>query len=173
MINMPTPVKNSKPLSTIEQVKNNTTIWIGHHAGDTNNIISGQTFISHSEGELDRIEVFSSIITGAGKVMMTLYSFDSIHQTWGAQLGSASVELNKNDSEKWICFNISGIRLHKSKGYGFRLESPNALIGVGGTAGSYKQPPFKDGQEWEFTSKDKNGHAYSYFSLAFKIGLRA
>jgi hypothetical protein len=169
---MPVLPKNSKSHS-IEQVNNNTTSWVGHRAGDNNDVISGQTFIAPSEGDLDGIEVFSSMVMAPGKVLMSLHSFDSLHKSWGPALGSTSMQLSKDDTGKWICFNIPGLHLHKGETYGFRLECPDTLIGVGEAAGSHKNPPFNNGQEWKFTSKDKKGHSFSYFSLAFKVGLRA
>jgi hypothetical protein len=169
---MSTPKKNTT-VQTIEQVTNNITGWIGQRSGDSNNVARGQTFISPSEGDLDGIEVFSSVVMGPGRVMMTLHSFDSLHKNWGPVLGTASIELSKDDSDKWICFNMPGLHLHKGETYGFKLESPNTLIGVGEAAGSYVQPPFHNGQEWKFTPKDTKGHSFSYFSLAFKVGLRA
>lgn len=164
--------KITQSQAAIQQVNNNITGWVGHRPGDNNDIISGQTFIAPSEGDVDGIEVYSSMVTAPGKVMMTLHSFDAVQKNWGAVLGTASVEVNHNDSGKWICFDIPA-HLRKGETYGFRLESPNTFIGVGEAVGDHKQPPFINGQEWKFTNKDKKGHSYSYFSLAFKVGLRA
>jgi hypothetical protein len=173
MKNMQLSKKNPSLHIAVEQITHNITGWIGHRAGDNNDITSGQTFISPSEGELDGIEVFSSMVTAPGKVLITLHSFDPLQKNWGPVLGTDSIELNSNDSGKWICFDIPGLHLHKGATYGFRLESPNTLIGVGEAAGSHKQPPFNNGQAWRFTRKDPKGHSFSYFSLTFKVGLRA
>jgi hypothetical protein len=170
---MSTLQKNSPLRVAVEQVTNNTTSWIGHRPGQNENVISGQTFISPSEGDINSIEVFSSIVTAPGKLLMTLHSFDTLHKIWGPVLGSASIELNKDDSDKWISFRLAGPHLIKGETYGFRLECPNTFIGVGEAAGNHKQPPFNNGQEWKFSAKDKKGHSFSYFSLAFKVGLRA
>ena len=170
---MSTPKKSTTLQPAVEQVTNNTTSWIGHRPGDNNDIIKGQTFIAPAEGDLDGIEVFSSMVTSPGKVMMTLHSFDSLQKNWGPVLGTTSVEFTKNDSGKWVSFDIPGQHLKKGETYGFRLESPNTLIGIGEAAGSHKHPPFNNGQEWKFSTKDSKGHSFSYFSLAFKIGLRA
>lgn len=165
--------KDSPLQPAVEQVTNNTTSWIGHRPGDSNDLIGGQTFVAPSEGDLDSIEVFSSMVTDAGKVLMTLHSFDQQKNSWGPAMGSASVELSRTDTGKWICFSIPGLHLQQGHAYGFKLECPNALIGVGEAAGSHKQPPYSNGQEWKFSKKDQQGHSFSYFSLAFKVGLRA
>jgi len=170
---MSTPKKSNAAHPAIEQVTNNITGWIGHRPGENNDIVRGQTFVAPAEGDLDGIEVFSSMVVAPGKVMMTLYSFDALHHHWGAALGTASIELSKDDSGKWICFDIPGQHLQQGKTYGFRLASTDGLIGVGEAAGSHHQPPFNNGQEWKFTPKDQEGHSFSYLSLAFKVGLRA
>jgi hypothetical protein len=170
---MQMPSKNSALPLVVEQVTNNTTTWVGHRKSDNNTLISGQTFIAPKEADLDKIEVFSSVVTQPGKVVMTVHKFDQQQKSWGPALGSASLELNKTDSDKWVGFHIPGLHLNSGQAYGFRLESATALIGVGEAAGSHHHPPFVNGQEWKFTNKDEKGHSFSYFSLAFKVGLRA
>ncbi len=170
---MQMPSKSSSMHLVVEQVTNNTTTWVGHRKGDSHGLISGQTFIAPKEGDLDKIEVFSSVVTQPGEVVLTVHKFDQQHKSWGPALGSASLELNKTDCDKWVGFHIPGLHLHSGEAYGFRLESNTALIGVGEAAGSYHQPPFANGQEWKFTNKDQKGHSFSYFSLAFKVGVRA
>ncbi len=170
---MKTETKNSHPHAAVEQVTNNTTSWLGHRSRDNEDVVTGQTFIAPSEGDLGAIEVFSTIVTKPGKVTMTLHDFDPQHKCWGPSLGSASVDINNAEAGKWLSFNIPGLHLDKGKAYGFRLESPDTYIGVGEAAGSHLKPPFGGGQEWQFTKKDQNGHSFSYFSLAFKVGLRA
>ncbi|MES2429574.1 MAG: hypothetical protein V4556_01480 [Bacteroidota bacterium] len=170
---MNTNTKSSSLHSVVEQVTNNTTSWIGHRRGDNKDVIGGQTFVATSEGDLEAIEVFSSIVTDTGKVVMTVHNFDTQNKSWGPALGSASVEFNKADTGKWVAFNLPGLHLNKGQSYGFKLESGEAFIGVGEAAGSYQQPPFTSGQEWRFTNNNKNGDAFSYFSLAFKVDLKA
>ncbi len=170
---MPAPTTNSKSQTILQQVTNNTTSWIGHRPGDKNEIIGGQTFTSPKEGDLDGIEVIPAMVTTPGKVMMTVHSFDPQNKIWGPALGSTSIEINKDDTGKWVRFNIPGLHINQGKTYGFRLECPDTLMGMAEAAGSHKTPPFSDGQEWRFNSGDKKGHSFSYFSLAFKIGLRA
>jgi hypothetical protein len=159
--------------SVIEQTINNTTSWIGHRTADNEDVVSGQTFIATSEGDLNEIEVFSSIVTKPGKVIMTFYDFDLSHNSWGHSLGSASVDINASKTGKWVAFSIPNLHLNKGKSYGFRLECPDTYIGVGEAAGSAQSQAFNSGQEWQFTKKEKAGHSYSYFSLAFKVGMTA
>ncbi len=163
---------NSLNLAVIEQVTNNTTSWIGHYS-DNNDVLCGQTFIAPAEGDLGAIEVFSSVVAKPGNVVMTLHNFDPQQKSWGPAIGSTSVELNKSFMNKWVPFFIPGMHLTKGNTYGFKLESSNAYLGVGEAAGVSSHPPYQNGQEWKFTDKNKAGKAYTYFSLAFKVGLRA
>ncbi|MDB5201146.1 MAG: hypothetical protein JWQ27_555 [Ferruginibacter sp.] len=166
------PQKTVFPAAT-QQIANNTTSWIGHVPGDSKEFIKGQTFIAREEGDLQTIEIFSNIVSDPGNVMMTIHSFDPRAKTWSAVLGSAQVAFAKTDTGKWIPFHIPGLHLVKGQSYGFRLQSSDSFIGVGEAAGSSRQPPLDEGQEWRFTNTGNQGDAYSYFSLAFKIGLRA
>ena len=170
---MNTNTKNPLTKVIVEQITNNTTSWIGHRKADNKDIIGGQTFIAPSEIDLEAIEVLTSIVMIPGKVVMTLHTFDPQLKSWGPVLGSASVDLNKTDNGKWKAFNIPGLHLNKGKAYGFRLESPNSYIGVGETVASYQTPLLINGQEWKFTNNDQKGQAFSYFSLAFKVAVRA
>ena len=164
---------NSPVRAVVEQVNHNATIWIGHSSNDNKEVLCGQTFIAPSEGDLEEIEVFSSMVTSPGHVVMTIHNFDPQQRTWGPSIGSTSVELNNTNTDKWVKFHISGLHLQKGKTYGFRLACANAYIGVGETVGDHQDPPFANGQEWQFTPADQKGHSFSYFSLAFKVGLRA
>ena len=140
---------------------------------DNEDLASGQTFIATSEGDLETITIFSSIVIKPGKMIMTLHNFDSLQKSWGPILGSASVAVNSSVTGKWIAFKIPGMHLIKGKAYGFRLESPDSYVGVGEAAGSHQKPPYSSGQEWQFTKNQKSVHSFSYFSLAFKIDTRA
>lgn len=157
----------------VEQITNNTISWIGHRNSDNKDIIGGQTFIAPAESDLEAIEVLTSMVTTPGKVVMTLHNFDTNLKSWGPVLGTASVELNNADTGKWKAFNIAGLHLNKGKAYGFRLESQNTYIGVGETVGSYETPLSLTGQEWKFAKNEQQGQAFSYFSLAFKVAVRA
>jgi len=157
----------------VQQVTNNATGWVGHHPGQNKDIARGQTFVAATEADVNAIEVYSNIVSQPGNVMMTIHSFDPQKNSWGPSLGSANVDMKKSDSGKWIAFNIPPLHLDKGKSYGFRLESQDCYIGVGEAAGSAKQPPFSAGQEWQFTPNNQKGDAYSYFSLAFKVGKKS
>lgn len=159
--------------SSVQQITNNATSWVGHHPRENKEIGRGQTFVAHTEGNVEAIEVYTNIVTRPGHVMMTIHSFDPQQKSWGPALSSTSVECNQSDSGKWMAFNIPSLHLNKGESYGFRLESHDSYIGVGEAAGSAKQPPFSTGQEWHFTGSDQNADAFSYFSLAFKVGIRA
>ncbi len=169
---------NTKSLitkSVVEQTANNTTSWIGHQINNDKDIISGQTFTSPSEVDLEAIEVLTSVVAQPGNVLMTLHSFDAQLESWGPILGSASVDFNQTDNGKWKSFNIAGLHLNKGKSYGFRLESldSGAYIGVAEAVGCSQSPLSNTGQEWQFTNNDSKGHSFSYFSLAFKVDAKA
>lgn len=156
----------------IQQVKSNTTSWIGHRRGETANRISGQTFICPAEGNLDCIEILSDYVNENGPVDLTIHLFDNENKTWGSVLGSSTVEFKKNDTGKWIAFPLQGLHLHKGTSYGFRLKSDKGLFGVG-EAASANQLPYHGGQEWVADSENQPGSFYSYLSLAFKVDMRA
>lgn len=159
--------------SSVEQVTNNATSWIGQHPREKKEISRGQTFVAHTEGNVETIEVYTNIVTTPGNVMMTIHSFDHEKNSWGPALETSNLEINKSDSGKWVSFNIPSLHLNKGESYGFRLESQESFIGVGEAAGSAKQPPFSSGQEWHFSKQDQKADAFTYFSLAFKIGIKA
>ena len=159
--------------SSVQQVTNNATSWIGHRTYDNKDIVMGQTFMATTDGDVQAIEVFSSIVVKPGKVVLTLHAFDLQEKKWGPSLGSSTVEFNYASNEKWVAFNLPGVHLIKGKTYGFKLECTDTYIGVGEAAGSAKQPPFKTGQVWKFTNNNKAPDTYTYFSLAFKVDLKA
>lgn len=169
---MKTGNKNSQHFAVVQQVTNNATSWIGHRC-ENDDVISGQTFVAPKEGDLAAIEVFSAIVTKPGRVIMTLHNFDTEQKSWGPALGSSSVDINSTEAGKWLAFSIPGMHLDKGKCYGFRLESPDTFIGVGEAAGNLSRPPFSYGQEWQFTNGLSEGQCFSYFSLAFKVGMKA
>jgi hypothetical protein len=170
---MNTQNQHHPSFAVAQQTTNNATSWLGHRKGETKETGMGQTFIATSEGDLETIEVFSSIVASPGQVAMTLHSFDPQLQSWGPSLGSATVDFNASCNGKWIAFDLHGLHLTKNMSYGFRLESHDSYIGVGEAAGSATNPPFASGKEWKFTDNDKKGDSFSYFSLAFKVGLKA
>jgi hypothetical protein len=136
-------------------------------------MVTGQTFMAPSGGILDTIEVYSSIVTRPGKVTMTLHSFDPQLNKWGPSLGNATVEFDQNYNGKWVAFKLQGLQLTKGFTYGFKLECNETYIGVGEAAWSFHHPPFINGKEWRFVNNSQNPDAYSYFTLAFKVGLKA
>ena len=170
---MNTNINNNSTKAIVEQVTDNTISWIGHRTSDNKDIVGGQTFTAPQEVDLEAIEVLTSIVTSPGNVVMTMHNFDPQLKSWGPVLGAASVELNRADNGKWKAFNIVGLHLNKGKSYGFRLESLNSYFGLGETVGSFETPLNVNGQEWKFVNNDQKGQSYSYFSLAFKVAVRA
>lgn len=164
---------NDSHRSIVEQTVNNATSWIGHRNFDDKDVAAGQTFLSTAEGDLETIEVFSAVVTKPGRVVMTVYEFDEQQNRWGASLGSANVEFTKDTNGSWVPFYLNGLHLNKGKSYGFKLESLDTYIGVGEAAGSAKHPPLDSGKEWKFENNQQQPHAFRYFSLAFRVGLKA
>jgi hypothetical protein len=167
---METTKHASRPLIT--QAKNNTTLWVGHLQSDPTDHFAGQTFKCPSEGLLDNIQVFSSAIQLPGEIQLTLHEFDTDTKTWGASIANSNLEIQKGDDAKWLIFELQPVALSKDATYGFRLQSSNALIGIGEAATGTLQP-FTFGHAWSGDSKDMKGHFFTFFSLAFKVELRA
>ena len=159
--------------TSVQQLTNNATCWLGHRQADHKEISMGQTFVATTGGNLETIEVFSSIVANPGQVVMTVHSFDPQNENWGPSLSSATVIFNEQCNEKWVTFNMPGLQLVKGNSYGFKLESHDSYIGVGDAVGSAKHPPFASGKQFKFYSNNIKADTYSYFSLAFKIELRA
>lgn len=118
-------LNNSK--AVVEQVTNNTTSWVGKR-GDNKDVFCGQTFIAPSEGDLEAVEIFPSIVTKPGKVVMTWHNFDPQQKNWGPSLGSASIDLNNSYIGKWVAFNIPGMHLIKGNSYGFRMKAQTLIL---------------------------------------------
>jgi hypothetical protein len=159
--------------NVVQQVTHNAISWIGHGRGQTKNHISGQTFTCPITGKLDCIQIFSDFVANNGAVDLTMHAFNAEARNWGPALGTSSVEFNKSDAGKWISFSLNGLNLTGGKVYGFKITSDDGLIGVGEAAGSVNQIPCAGGQEWVADSDDQSGSYYTYFSLAFKVALRA
>jgi hypothetical protein len=170
---MNTNNRASQVKSVVQQTVNNATSWIGHPRYDSKELIGGQTFTAPSDGELDAIEVLASMVTTPGNVLMTLHSFDPESNNWGPQIGSANEAFTTADNGKWKSFRIPGLQLSRGKTYGFRLHSPNCYIGVAETIYSNDRPLMAEGQEWKFSNIDQKGQSFRYFSLAFKVDVRA
>jgi hypothetical protein len=159
----------SRPVIT--QAQNNTTVWIGHLQTDPADHFAGQTFNCPVNGELDNIQVFSAVVQRPGEILLTLHRFDAENKIWGPQIASASVQIEKNDEETWLCFKLPPMPMHREETYGFRLHTINAIIAIGEAAAG--EPNSFSGEEWHGDSKDQNGHYYHYFSLSFKVEMLA
>lgn len=103
--------------------------------------------------------------------MLSLHIFNEESKAWGPTLASAVTEIEKNDEDTWIRFDLPPLPLHESETYGFRLYANNTMIALGEAAAS-AQRPFS-GREWHGDSEDQAGQFYNYFSLAFKVELCA
>jgi hypothetical protein len=169
---MKTINKKSPFFAVVQQVLYNATSWIGHRCY-TDDVISGQTFIAPKEGDLAAIEIFSAIVTKPGRVIMTLHHFDRVLKSWGPVLKTTSINIKINEAGRWLAFDMPGMHLDKGQSYGFRIQSPDTLIGVGEAAGNLAKPPFSYGQEWQFRNDSCEGKSFSYFSLAFKVDMKA
>lgn len=156
----------SQPVLT--QAKTNTTLWIGHLPTHPTDHFGGQTFRCPVEGSLDNIQLFFSAIQYPGKITLTIHEFDNTTKTWGTPIESSDLLVKKDDHDRWVQFDFSYIRLEKDKVYGFRLQSANALVGIG-EAESETKSPYTFGHQWKADSKNERGNYFSYFSLAFKI----
>jgi hypothetical protein len=170
---MKTKEENVHLKVVVQQVNNNTTAWMGHHHKDGVDIAAGQTFICPSEGDLDNIEIFPTLVIKPGHANMTIHSFDPTTKKWGPVLKSTSIEIDKNDADKWVSFPQKGLHLTKGCTYGFQLHSKDMFIGIAEAAGSHQHPPYTGGQEWIANEGDLSGKYFSYLSLAFKVGIRA
>jgi hypothetical protein len=159
--------------AVVQQLNHNAISWIGHGQGQTKNHISGQTFTCPITGKLDCIQIFSDFVANNGAVDLTIHSFDAKTTNWGPALGTSSVEFNTGDIGKWISFPLHGLNLNAGGVYGFKIKSDAGLIGVGEAVGNMNQLPYTGGQEWVADSDDQLGNYYTYFSLAFKVALRA
>ena len=167
---MQTQPLSSRPV--LSQAKNNTTLWIGHLKTDPIDHIAGQTFTCPTEGVMDNIQLYASAVQCPGDIQLSLHEFDVKSKTWGPAIAEANLEVEKADQQKWIRFGLPALPLKKESHYGFRLHTKNSMIGLG-EASSGNQSPFSFGHEWSADSKDQYGYYYSYFSLTFKIEMRA
>ena len=164
--------KGSHLRPLLSQSENNTTLWIGHLLNDPNDHFGGQTFNCTTEGQLDNIQLYATTVQYPGDIQLTLHEFDSVNKQWGPALAQSVLPVDKEDHHKWIRFILPTLFLKKEKTYGFRVQTNNAMVGLG-EAVCDNQHPFTFGHEWSGDSTDRLGHFYSYFSLAFKVELRA
>lgn len=163
--------RNSLPV--ISQTQNNTTLWIGHLETDQHDHFAGQTFECPTDGQLNNIQIYATVVHQPGDLGLTLHEFDNTTKTWGPSLGEAVYSVQKEDDEShWIRFNLEPVSLKKFSTYGFRLKTTNALVGIGEAAGHAREP-FTFGQEWNGDSENEKGYYLKYFSLMFKVELCA
>lgn len=156
----------------IEQLQKNICSWVGHlHAGAADHL-AGQTFQCPGDGELDNIQVYSIVVSHPGRVILTLHSFDKETKSWGPALSVSEIEVSKDDNENWMQFQLPAVQLLKENTYGFRLKSPDAFIAIGEAVWPNKNP-YMYGEEWNKNNIDNKENYYRYFSLAFKVELRA
>ena len=155
-----------------EQLHRNTCRWIGHMNPGPADHLAGQTFQCPEDGLLKKIQVYSIAVSHPGKMILTLHEFDRQKKSWGTVLSSAEIGVDENDTENWLQFSLHAVPLHKDKMYGFRLKSPDTLIAIGEAAWPSNYP-FEFGVEWSTNNIENKDHYYRYFSLAFKVDLKA
>jgi len=105
-------------------------------------------------------------------MLLTLHEFDPNNKTWGPALASSSLDLQRGDDSRWVRFELQPVHLHRELTYGFRLQTNDALIGLG-EAATVNKHPFTFGHEWKGDSTDEKGQYFTYFSLAFKVEMCA
>lgn len=157
----------------LEQLHRNTSLWVGHMnvAGFADHY-AGQTFQCPGDGHLNMIQVYTTAVSHPGKVILTLHEFDRQTKKWGPVLTTSEIEVDSSDEDNWMQFQLKAIPLHKDSTYGFRLKSPDALVAIGEAAWP-NQSPFAYGEEWNINDIENKDHYFRYFSLAFKVELRA
>ena len=168
-------IKPTQPNSThpvLSQTQNNTTLWIGHLQTEPQDRFAGQTFLCPRDGEVNSIQVYSTVVHQPGDVGLTLHEFDAATGTWGPSISEASSYFDKNDTARWIRFQLKPVTLKKDSNYAFRLSAHEGLVGIG-EAASHANQPFGFGAEWNGSSKNEKGYYLRYFSLAFKVELCA
>jgi hypothetical protein len=158
---------HDRPRPVVTQIQNNTSLWIGHLQTDPTEHYAGQIFECPVQGRIDNIQIYSSAVQNPGEMVLSLHLFDEKRKQWGAALGTASVTVDKRDEEKWIRFHLPAMSLQKNETYGFRLHANDAMVAIGEAAAGNRHP--FAGHEWHADSRDRNGHFYKYFSLAFKV----
>ena len=163
---------SSKSQIILTQTENNTTLWIGHLQNDPNDHFGGQTFASPADGILDNIQLYASAVSYPGEIILSFHEFKKDTRSWGRAIGESTLHVEQSDHRNWIRFIMPSIRLKKATVYGFRLQTDKAMVGLGEAAHDTNHP-FPFGHEWNASTINESGDFYSYFSLAFKVGMRA
>jgi hypothetical protein len=158
--------------SILSQPKNNTTTWIGHLQNETIDHFSGQTFKCPEDGYLDNIQVYATVVQRSGEVLLTLHEFNDGRKTWDSSVAASTLFVSGKDEGQWLTFNLNSAALEKEKLYGFRLQSNEAMLGIGELARGNDEP-CTFGQEWNADSENRSGVFFSWFSLAFKVQMVA
>jgi hypothetical protein len=169
---METLYNSSKPQTILTQTENNTTLWIGHLQNDPNDHFGGQTFSCPAEGILDNIQLYADAVSYPGEVNLSFHELNKNGQSWGPSIARSTLYVGQSDSQNWIRFTMPSIPLKKTALYGFRLQTDKAMVGLGEAAHDTNHP-FSFGREWNGSSANELGDFYSYFSLAFKVEMRA
>jgi hypothetical protein len=156
----------------LEQLHRNTCLWIGHMNSGPADHLAGQTFNCPQNGSLNKIEVYFVAVSHPGKIILTLHEFDKQRKDWGEVLSSSEIKVDEDDQGSWKQFPLETVQLYKDKTYGFRIKSPDTLIALGEAAWPSNYP-FEYGVEWNTNNIERKDHYYRYFSLAFKVELRA
>ena len=158
--------------TALEQLQKNSCSWIGHMTVGSAEHAAGQTFECPDDGEVDTIQVYTTAVPHPGKVTLTLHAFDRESKKWGPVLTQTEIDVEKKDAGNWMQFHLPNIPLHKDAAYGFRLRSNDALVGIGEAAWT-SHGNFAYGEEWHADNLHSRDQYFRYFSLAFKVELRA
>jgi hypothetical protein len=156
----------------LEQLHRNTCLWIGQMHSGSYEHLAGQTFECPENGSLKKIQVYSMAVSHPGKIILTVHEFNKQERKWGNVISSSEIEVDETDSENWMQFSLPSVQLQKDNTYGFRLKSPDTMVAIGEAAWPNKSP-FAYGEEWDVNKADNKEHYYRYFSLAFKVEVRA
>ncbi len=150
--------------------RSNSTIWVGHLHPNDHDHVAGQTFLAPSTGFLNNIQLQMNLVQHPGELVLSFYAFDPSAQQWGALLAESRLNVAAPDGGQWISFELPPVSLQGGTVYGFRLQTPDAMLGLGENI-SGSASPFP-GREWNAESSSEPGHFLSYFSLAFRLGMQ-
>lgn len=158
--------------TVISQLEKNSSQWLGSLPITNQSFKVGQTFVTPANTTVDVIQVSAETIQCNGHVELIFHEFDEKSHTWGAELGKAKITVSRKSADSWLKFELGTIRLEKNKTYGFILTSNDALVAISEVA--WGQQDLKpSGEEWSFGSKEGKEHFFNYFSLVYRVGLRA
>ena len=166
---MKTMVYSSNPSQPLQS---SACSWIGHMNTGHIDHSAGQIFQCLDEARLECIDVYSTTVAHPGKVVLTLHKFDKDRKQWGPVITTAEVNVDKEDANAWVHFDIPAVPVHKDDVYGFRLQSKEALVGLSELVLTEANPEVYNA-EWHLDSKQQEDLYYNYLSLAYKVGVRA